>query len=86
MVFRVFAFPLAIPCCALLEESFVGLSPENGSVELSQASILIDANDFSGVQITVDSLVSDLKAILGHAPYIVAHGSGKAAATAAARL
>lgn len=70
---------LAIPCCALLEESFVGFSPGNGSVELSQASILIDINDSTGIQIAVDSLASDFKAILGHTPDIVKHSSSQAA-------
>lgn len=71
---------LAIPCCALLEESFVGLNTENGSIALSQASILVDANDFDGVQIAVNSLASDFNAILGHTPDIVKYGSDKTSA------
>lgn len=66
---------LAIPCCALLEESFVGFTPGNGSVALSQASILIDFNDFAGVRIAANSLASDFNAVLGSAPDVVSYRS-----------
>ncbi|KAK2754419.1 hypothetical protein FQN54_007063 [Arachnomyces sp. PD_36] len=75
LLFWLFTSLLINACSALLEESFVGFNQGNGSVALSQASIIIDTNDFAGVQIAVDSLASDFNAILGHETDIVNYGT-----------
>jgi hypothetical protein len=69
---------LVIPCCALLEESFIAFSAGNGSLALSQASILIDDNDSAGVHIAANSLASDFDAVLGRALNVVKYGSDNA--------
>ena len=76
---------LIVPCFSLLEESFIGFTPANGSVALSQAPILFDPNDFTGVQIAASNLASDFDAVLGKAPEIVRYASAVAPSNGTSR-
>jgi hypothetical protein len=53
---------------ALLEEHFVGFEPEDQSLNVAGATILADADDFTGVHIALRTLVDDFEQITGIRP------------------
>ncbi|KAK5655160.1 hypothetical protein OQA88_6059 [Cercophora sp. LCS_1] len=65
---KLVALGLASPVFALLEESFVSfeaVAPSSNHVSITNAHVLTSQDDFVGVHIAADSLVSDLRQITG---------------------
>jgi hypothetical protein len=53
---------------ALLEEKFVDFNAGDGSLNMAEATIFVDADDHVGVHIALKSLVNDIEQITGKRP------------------
>jgi hypothetical protein len=82
LLFTLCTFSLNTQVRALLEEKFVDINGGVGSLNIAEATIFVDADDYVGVHIALKSLVNDFEQITGKRPAlqnITANSTGTAA-------